>query len=69
MRPRGENLIVAVEIDGVHVCHPATSSHLLTEEELELGPIDVLLVPAGGNFYYHPRRSGGGGVDRSLRRS
>jgi L-ascorbate metabolism protein UlaG (beta-lactamase superfamily) len=52
---RGENVIFAVEMDGVHVCHLGDLGHLLTEEELaELGPIDVLLVPAGGNFTISP---------------
>ena len=52
---RGENVIFAVEIDGVHVCHLGDLGHLLTEDELgELGPIDVLLVPAGGNFTISP---------------
>lgn len=52
---RGENVIFAVEIDGVHICHLGDLGHLLTEEELaELGPIDVLLVPAGGNFTITP---------------
>lgn len=52
---RGENMIFAVEIDGVHVCHLGDLGHLLTEEQLaELGPIDVLLVPAGGNFTISP---------------
>src|SRR4029079_8485878 len=52
---RGENVIFAVEMDGVHVCHLGDLGNLLTEEELaELGPIDVLLVPAGGNFTIGP---------------
>jgi L-ascorbate metabolism protein UlaG (beta-lactamase superfamily) len=52
---RGENIIFAVEMDGVHVCHLGDLGHLLSEEELsELGPIDVLLVPAGGNFTIGP---------------
>jgi L-ascorbate metabolism protein UlaG (beta-lactamase superfamily) len=52
---RGENVVFAVEIDGVHVCHLGDLGHLLTEEQLsELGPIDVLLVPAGGNFTITP---------------
>jgi len=52
---RGENVIFAVEIDGVHVCHLGDLGHLLTEEQLaELGPIDVLLVPAGGTFTITP---------------
>lgn len=52
---RGENIVFAVEIDGVHVCHLGDLGHLLTEEQLsELGPVDVLLVPAGGNFTLTP---------------
>jgi L-ascorbate metabolism protein UlaG (beta-lactamase superfamily) len=52
---RGENMIFAVEIDGVHVCHLGDLGHLLSEEQLaELGPIDVLLVPVGGNFTISP---------------
>ncbi len=54
-KQRGENVVFAVEIDGVHICHLGDLGHLLTEEELaELGPIDVLLVPAGGNFTISP---------------
>ena len=52
---RGENVIFAVEIDGVHVCHLGDLGHLLSEEDLaELGPIDVLLVPAGGTYTITP---------------
>ena len=52
---RGENVVFAIEIDGVHICHLGDLGHLLTEEELaELGPIDVLLVPAGGTFTISP---------------
>jgi len=52
---RGENIIFAFEIDGVHIAHLGDLGHLLTEEQLaELGPIDVLLVPAGGNFTLTP---------------
>ncbi len=48
---RGENMVFAVEIDGVHICHLGDLGHLLTDEQLtELGPVDVLLVPVGGNF-------------------
>jgi L-ascorbate metabolism protein UlaG (beta-lactamase superfamily) len=52
---RGENIVFSVELDGVHVCHLGDLGHLLTEEQLsELGPVDVLLVPAGGNFTISP---------------
>jgi L-ascorbate metabolism protein UlaG (beta-lactamase superfamily) len=52
---RGENIVFAVEVDGVHICHLGDLGHLLTEEQLmELGPIDVLLVPGGGEFTISP---------------
>jgi L-ascorbate metabolism protein UlaG (beta-lactamase superfamily) len=52
---RGENIVFAVEIDGVHVCHLGDLGHLLAEEQLsELGPIDVLLVPVGGHVTLSP---------------
>jgi L-ascorbate metabolism protein UlaG (beta-lactamase superfamily) len=52
---RGESVIFAVEIDGVHVCHLGDLGHLLTEDQLsELGPIDVLLVPVGGQTTLTP---------------
>ncbi|MGH2488327.1 MAG: MBL fold metallo-hydrolase, partial [Candidatus Limnocylindria bacterium] len=35
---RGENVIFAFEVDGVHVCHLGDLGHLLTDEQLhELG--------------------------------
>jgi L-ascorbate metabolism protein UlaG (beta-lactamase superfamily) len=52
---RGDNMIFAVEIEGVHVCHLGDLGHLLTDEQLsELGPIDVLLVPVGGHTTLTP---------------
>jgi L-ascorbate metabolism protein UlaG (beta-lactamase superfamily) len=52
---RGENMVFAVEIDGVHICHLGDLGHLLTEEQVsELGPIDVLLVPVGGETTLTP---------------
>jgi L-ascorbate metabolism protein UlaG (beta-lactamase superfamily) len=52
---RGDNIVFAAEIDGIHVCHLGDLGHLLTEEQLlELGPIDVLLVPAGGQTTISP---------------
>lgn len=52
---RGENMVFSFEIDGVHIAHLGDLGHLLSEEQLsELGPIDVLLVPAGGVFTLTP---------------
>lgn len=52
---RGENIVFSIELDGVHIAHLGDLGHLLTEEQLsELGPVDVLLVPAGGVFTLPP---------------
>jgi L-ascorbate metabolism protein UlaG (beta-lactamase superfamily) len=52
---RGENMVFGFEVDGVHIAHLGDLGHLLSEEQLsELGPIDVLLVPAGGVFTLTP---------------
>jgi L-ascorbate metabolism protein UlaG (beta-lactamase superfamily) len=52
---RGRNVIFSFEVDGVHIAHLGDLGHLLSEEQLtELGPIDVLLVPAGGMFTVTP---------------
>jgi L-ascorbate metabolism protein UlaG (beta-lactamase superfamily) len=52
---RGRNVIFSFEVDGVHITHLGDLGHLLSEEQLtELGPIDVLLVPAGGVFTVTP---------------
>ncbi len=54
-KERGENVIFSFEVDGVHVCHLGDLGHLLTDEQLhEIGPIDVLLVPAGGTTTISP---------------
>ncbi|MEO8510468.1 MAG: MBL fold metallo-hydrolase [Chloroflexota bacterium] len=56
---RGENIVFTVEVDGVHVCHLGDLGHLLTEEQIaEIGPVDVLLVPVGGNFTLAPSEAG-----------
>jgi L-ascorbate metabolism protein UlaG (beta-lactamase superfamily) len=52
---RGENMVFAIEVDGVHICHLGDLGHLLTDEQLtELGPVDVLLVPVGGETTLTP---------------
>lgn len=47
---RGENAIVAVELDNVDVVHLGDIGHTLSDEVATLGPIDVLLTPVGGHF-------------------
>ena len=48
---RGPNTIYVIEAEGLKVCHAGDLGHLLTAEQArEVGQVDVLLVPVGGNF-------------------
>ncbi len=50
-RMRGGNIIFCFEVDGVAVCHLGDLGHRLDERQLaEIGRVDVLLIPVGGNF-------------------
>jgi L-ascorbate metabolism protein UlaG (beta-lactamase superfamily) len=48
---RGKNKIYCFEVDGVRVCHLGDLGHPLNDEQVsELGRVDVLLTPVGGNY-------------------
>ena len=48
---RGRNLAFVIEVDGVHVVHLGDIAHTLTEEKLgEIGPVDIVCVPIGGQL-------------------
>ncbi len=48
---RGANTIYVVEIDGLRVCHLGDLGHKLADTQLEeLGSIDIVLVPVGGEY-------------------
>ena len=48
---RGRNVAFVVELDGVHVAHLGDIAHTLTEEKIgEMGPVDVVCVPIGGQL-------------------
>jgi L-ascorbate metabolism protein UlaG (beta-lactamase superfamily) len=48
---RGTNTIFCFTVDGVRVCHLGDLGHTLSDETArEIGEVDVLLVPVGGNF-------------------
>ncbi len=48
---RGKNVIFSFELDGINVCHLGDLGHQLEEEHIEkIGPVDVLLIPVGGNY-------------------
>lgn len=48
---RGKNTIYVIEMDGLRVAHLGDLGHELTESQLaEMGDIDVLLIPVGGEY-------------------
>lgn len=48
---RGPNTVFCFTLDGVRVCHLGDLGHELAAGTLaEIGPVDVLLIPVGGNF-------------------
>ncbi len=48
---RGSNTILCFEVDGVRVCHLGDLGHPLSDKQMsELGKVDILLAPVGGNF-------------------
>ena len=48
---RGENIITAMDAEGMRVVHLGDLGHPLSAEQVnELGTVDVLLIPVGG-FY------------------
>lgn len=48
---RGENIIFILQIDGYRVCHLGDLGYVLSPEEIkEIGHVDVLLIPIGGNY-------------------
>ena len=47
----GENTIFCFAVDGVNVCHLGDLGHDLDDRAVsEIGAVDVLLAPVGGNF-------------------
>jgi L-ascorbate metabolism protein UlaG (beta-lactamase superfamily) len=48
---RGGNTIFVMGAEGMNLCHAGDLGHTLTRDKIEaIGPVDILLVPAGG-FY------------------
>lgn len=48
---RGENTIYVFEMDGFRLCHLGDLGHALDSDSLhQLGKVDVLFVPVGGNY-------------------
>ncbi|MBA7645961.1 hypothetical protein ES703_53721 [subsurface metagenome] len=48
---RGKNTIFCFEVDGLRVCHLGDLGHQLNDKQIaELGSVDILLIPVGGNY-------------------
>ncbi len=48
---RGTNIIFCFEVDGLRVCHLGDLGHQLGDKEIaDLGKVDIVLTPVGGNF-------------------
>ena len=48
---RGKNTIFCFEVDGIKVCHLGDLGHPLSDKQVaELGKVDILFTPVGGNF-------------------
>ncbi len=48
---RGKDTIFCFEMDGIKACHLGDLGHQLSDQQAaELGKIDVLFIPVGGNY-------------------
>ena len=55
---RGKNTIYVFEIDGLRIAHLGDLGHALSEELVEdLGDIDILMVPVGGEYTIGPNEA------------
>lgn len=53
---RGKNTIYVIEADGLRLAHLGDLGHTLSEEMVgEIGDIDILMVPVGGEFTIGPK--------------
>ena len=56
---RGPNTIYVIEIDGLRVCHLGDLGHKLSDTQLEeIGSVDVVLVPVGGEYTIDAKQAG-----------
>jgi L-ascorbate metabolism protein UlaG (beta-lactamase superfamily) len=57
---RGDNTIFCFDVDGVRVCHLGDLGHRLDDKQLkEMGRVDILLIPVGGNYTIDARAATG----------
>jgi L-ascorbate metabolism protein UlaG (beta-lactamase superfamily) len=58
-KERGKNIIYTIESEGLKVCHLGDLGQKeLTEDQVDIiGPVDILLIPVGGNFTISAKES------------
>lgn len=50
-KKRGENIVYTYDVNGIKFCHLGDLGHLLNSDQLlEIGGVNVLFIPVGGNF-------------------
>lgn len=50
-KERGPNRVYCFTMDNIRVCHLGDLGHVLTQQQVEeIGQVDVLIVPVGGNY-------------------
>jgi L-ascorbate metabolism protein UlaG (beta-lactamase superfamily) len=55
---RGRNTIFVIESEEMRVCHLGDLGHALEEKQVEqIGRVDVLMIPVGGNFTVEPKKA------------
>ncbi|OGO21984.1 MAG: hypothetical protein A2Z28_03640 [Chloroflexi bacterium RBG_16_51_9] len=48
---RGNMTIFCFEVDGIRICHLGDLGHQLDSKQIaEIGKVDILLIPVGGNY-------------------
>jgi L-ascorbate metabolism protein UlaG (beta-lactamase superfamily) len=48
---RGTNTVFRFAVDGITICFLGDLGHILSQEQMTaIGPVDILLVPAGGTY-------------------
>jgi L-ascorbate metabolism protein UlaG (beta-lactamase superfamily) len=52
---RGTNIIYCFDMDDMRLCHLGDLGHMLSDKQLvDIGQVDVLLIPVGGKFTIDP---------------
>ncbi|KKU12141.1 MAG: Zn-dependent hydrolase of the beta-lactamase fold-like protein [Candidatus Woesebacteria bacterium GW2011_GWA1_45_8] len=55
---RGKNTIYIIEAEGLRLAHLGDLGHLLSEAEVEeIGQVDILILPVGGEFTIGPKEA------------